>query len=400
MVGRVWDWWRGRPALVDAAFMAPLLLLTVIQARTIGEVFGLRNASVPEYWALSAAMLLPLVWRRRWPLATFTIIALACLVQWTRWIALLPGDVALLIGLYTVTAYRSFRWSLAALAAGLVGAVLESWQQWVQYDRDLPMSEMREPLVFLVVVLVGVWVLGLHMRTRRAYLSSLEERAARLERDRENELRAARDTERARIARELHDVVAHNVSVIIVQADGASFAIDSDPARARKALETIAATGRTALAEMRRLLGVLREGDEGGGYAPQPGADQLAELVDQVRDAGLAVELRVAGEPARVSEGRQVTVFRIVQEALTNTLKHGGPRATARVALDYGDDMIEVRVSDDGRGAAAVGDGRGHGLVGMRERVAVYGGEVVAAPRGGGGFEVIARIPVREEART
>ncbi|MFC9971410.1 sensor histidine kinase [Spirillospora sp. NPDC127200] len=400
MVGRVWDWWRGKPALVDASFVLPVLLLTVIQAGTIGTVYGKEDVSLPLYWSLSAAMLLPLVWRRRWPLATFAIIALACLAQWLRQIPLVPSDIALLIGLYTVTAYRPFRWGVAALLTALLGAVMESWQQWVSYDAELPWTAIRDPLLFLSVMLSGVWVLGLHMKTRRAYLNSLEERAARLERDRENELQAARATERARIARELHDVVAHNVSVIIVQADGASFAIDTDPGRARKALETISATGRTALAEMRRLLGVLREGDEGGGYAPQPGVDQLTELVDQVRGAGLEVTLRATGEPARVSEGRQVTVFRIVQEALTNTLKHGGPSARARVVLDYGDDMIEVRVSDDGRGAAAPDDGRGHGLVGMRERAAVYGGEVVAAPRGGGGFEVIARIPVREEART
>ncbi|MGK5551146.1 sensor histidine kinase [Actinomadura kijaniata] len=397
MLGGLWEWWRRRRLLVDASFAAPLLLLAVFYQGELDQgIYGFPGVGFLGYWALHAGLLLPLVWRRRWPRATFAIIALACFGQWLLHVPLMAGDVAVLYGLYTVTAYCSFRWSLAAVLVTLLGAVLEAAQL-----ANLP-REFRWAVMFLSAVCVGVWLLGLHMRTRRAYLRSLEERAERLERERGNELQVARAAERARIARELHDVVAHNVSVIVVQADGAAFTLDTDPDRARKALETISETGRTALAEMRRLVGVLRENahESGDGYAPQPGVEQLAELVDQMHRSGLPVTLTVDGTPIEVSEGRQLTIFRVVQEALTNTLKHGGPRAAARVTVRYAPDAIEVRVSDDGRGAAAPDDGRGHGLVGMRERVAVYGGRVRAAPRPGGGFEVIARIPVREEART
>ncbi|GAA1525066.1 sensor histidine kinase [Actinomadura kijaniata] len=396
MLGGLWEWWRHRRFLVDAFFAAPLVLLAALSQGGDGDVSTLPGSDFLVYWVLHAGLLLPLVGRRRWPRAMFAVIALVCFLQWLARIPLVTGDVAVLYGLYAVTAYCSFRWGLGALLVTLLGGVMEATQLAVS-SRDF-----RWSLTLLSVVGVGVWLLGLHMRTRRAYLRSLEERAERLERERGNELQVARAAERARIARELHDVVAHNVSVIVVQADGAAFALETDPDRARKALETIAETGRTALAEMRRLVGVLRENahETGDGYAPQPGVEQLTELVDQMHGSGLPVTLTVDGTPIELSEGRQLTIFRVVQEALTNTLKHGGPRAAARVTVRYAPDAIEVRVSDDGRGAAAFDDGRGHGLMGMRERVAVYGGRVRAAPLPGGGFEVIARIPVREEART
>lgn len=302
------------------------------------------------------------------------------------------ANVAVLMGLYTVAANCTFRWGLAAVLSTEVGAVLATWRYPEGAD------DRKTTFVMLTVVVAGVWLLGLHMRTRRAYLRSVEERAERLERERDNEVKMAMAAERARIARELHDVVAHNVSVIVVQADGASYAIESDVGRARQALETISSTGRLALAEMRRLLGVLRENDDVGEFAPQPGVAQIDDLVEQVRSSGLPVAFEVDGPPVAMSEGRQLTVFRIVQEALTNTLKHGGARVAVSIRLRYAGDALEIRVDDDGRGAAAPDDGRGHGLAGMRERVAVYGGSVRAAPRPGGGFEVVAQIPVREEA--
>jgi signal transduction histidine kinase len=302
-----------------------------------------------------------------------------------------PGNVAVLMGLYTVTAGCAFRWGLAAALIAEVGAGMATWRYPSGGD------DRKFTFVLLTVMVAGVYVLGLHMRTRRAYLRSVEERAARLERERDNEVKVAMAAERARIARELHDVVAHNVSVIVVQADGASYAIDTDIGRARQALDTISSTGRLALAEMRRLLGVLRETDDAGAFAPQPGVAQLDDLVEQVRASGLAVTYQVDGTPAAMSEGRQLTVYRIVQEALTNTLKHGGPLVNVSVRLRYARDALEIHVDDDGRGAAAPDDGRGHGLAGMRERVAVYGGTVRAAPRPGGGFQVVALIPVHEE---
>ncbi|MEV5569621.1 sensor histidine kinase [Spirillospora sp. NPDC052269] len=396
MVGRLWEWWRGRRALVDAAFVAPLALLQFLTAPSVlNDPAHHYDLSAVGYLVLSVALLLPMVWRRRWPRATFAVVSLVSFVQWLVSTQVLVANGTVLMGLYAVTAYCSFRWGLVAMGVTAVGAVLESYQQ-----ASGELRVMRGSLFPFAVVILAVWVLGLHMRTRRAYLRELEERAERLEHERDTEIQMARNAERARIAREMHDVVAHNVSVIVVQADGAAYAIDTDPGRARQALEAISSTGRTALAEMRRLLGVLREEAAGQAYAPQPGLAQLDDLVEQVRTAGLPVTLERTGSASEVSEGRALTIYRIVQEALTNALKHGGPRTSARVTLHYGDDEVTVEVVDDGRGAAAPDDGHGHGLVGMRERAAVYGGEVDAAPRPGGGFAVKARIPVREEART
>jgi signal transduction histidine kinase len=185
-------------------------------------------------------------------------------------------------------------------------------------------------------------------------------------------------------------VVAHNVSVMVVQADGAGYAIDSDPEQARAAVRTISKTGREALAEMRRLVGVLRQDESGTDYTPQPSLAQLEELV---RGAGVPARLRVSGTPAELTEGEQLAVYRIVQEALTNALKHGGPGVRVRVELSYGPAELAVQVTDDGRGAAAPLATGGHGLVGMRERVMMYGGSLTAGPRPGGGFEVLARLP-------
>jgi len=205
--------------------------------------------------------------------------------------------------------------------------------------------------------------------------------------------------ERARIARELHDVIAHNVSVMVVQADGASYALDADPGRAREALAAISATGRQALAEMRRLLGVLRREEDGGASerAPQPGIGELGELLDQARGAGLPVSFTVEGEPHPLPGGIALTAYRIVQESLTNTRKHAGPMASASVTLRYADTALVLAISDDGRGdlgGAAMPEATGHGLTGMRERVAACGGSVAAGPRPGGGFEVVATLPL------
>ncbi|WP_019631976.1 sensor histidine kinase [Actinomadura atramentaria] len=387
MVRRFWDWWRRHPALVDAAFLTPVALLSTTQAGLITDSRP-HPVVAPLYVLLSAGSLLPMVWRRRWPRATFAVVALVSLAQWCLHVDLIPANIAVLVGLYTVTASCPPRWGMSALAVAQLGAVMEVAQLWTGGWKD-----MRDPLLMFAGTNFGIWLLAVHMRTRREYLRSVEDRAARLERERENELRTARAGERARIAREMHDVVAHNVSVIVVQADGAAYALDADPARARQALAAISETGRTALGEMRRLLGVLREDDDVSAYAPQPGLADLGDLVDQVREAGLPVSVEVVGERPALPEGRQLTVYRIVQEALTNTLKHGGPRASADVRLDYRPGEVRVEVRDDGRGAAAADDGRGHGLHGMRERVGVYGGEVRAGPRAGGGFEVVARVP-------
>jgi signal transduction histidine kinase len=219
--------------------------------------------------------------------------------------------------------------------------------------------------------------------------------------------------ERARIAREIHDVVAHNVSVMVVQADGAAFALDASPQRAREALGAISATGRRALAEMRSLLGVLRDPAghgvdlaAGPKLAPQPGIDELGELLGQARAAGLPVSFTVCGVPRPVPEGEALAVYRVVQESLTNVRKHAGPGVTAAVSLEYAEEGLVIRVTDDGRGAVISGsavpgsaglDGDGHGLAGMRERIELYRGSVRTGPRPGGGYEVVARLPLALE---
>jgi len=207
--------------------------------------------------------------------------------------------------------------------------------------------------------------------------------------------------ERARIARELHDVVAHNVSVMVVQADGAAYVLDAAPDQAKQALSTISTTGRQALAEMRRLLGLLRAGDDAGGeYVPQPGVDQLADLIDQVRGAGLPVRFEVAGDARPLSSGVELTAYRIVQEALTNVRKHGGDGASASVLLGFGEAALDLLIEDDGRGGRddlyeqGGRDGLGQGLIGMRERIGMVGGTLNAGPRPGGGFRISAMLPL------
>ncbi|MQA95312.1 MAG: hypothetical protein GEV11_11935 [Streptosporangiales bacterium] len=246
-----------------------------------------------------------------------------------------------------------------------------------------------------------MWWAGRSMRMRRAYMAELEARARRLERARDAHARAALAEERARIARELHDVIAHHVSVMTVQAAAAQRVLGSRPEEAREALTAITETGRSALAEMRNLVVVLRTDDDGPppapGRAPQPGVAQLETLAGQLREAGLAVRLTTEGEPAPLPPGVDLTVYRVVQEALTNTLKHGGPETTAEVLLRYEPRALHVSVRDDGRGAPATTrddpDRPGHGILGMRERVSLYGGELRAGPGRAGGYRVDARLP-------
>jgi signal transduction histidine kinase len=324
----------------------------------------------------------------------FAFIALVALVQWLADVNVAAYDVAVLIAMYTIAAQCLLRWTLAALLVTEIGMVLTLWRSVEQ----VPPQGQWKSVIPQSVTIGAIWLCGLYISTRRKYTLSLEERAERLERERDAQAEAAAAAERARIAREMHDVIAHAISVMVVQADGASYAVDTNTERAKRAMTAIGATGRQALMETRRMLGVLRETDGEATLVPQPGVDQLPDLVQQIRTAGLPVELAVSGESAALPAGLGLTVYRIVQEALTNVMKHAGPAATAYVTLHYGDQAIEVRIRDDGRGAT-FSDGHGHGLVGMRERAAVYGGQVSAEPVPGGGFEVIARLPVKEEAK-
>jgi signal transduction histidine kinase len=379
--------------MVDALVMAPLIVLCLLSAASYSRSVrlpGTVGVGLPGYLALSAVLLIPLIWRRSRPVHVFAAVAFISFLQWLVPIAPLPANLAVLVAMYGVASYRALRW---AVGAGLivelgVCLVLARWGQ-------LTLMGFASGSLFMV----ATWIGGIYANTRRRYLESLEERAERAEHERDQQARIAAAAERARIARELHDVVAHNVSVMIVQADGAGYTIDRDPEQARRAVATISSTGRQALAEMRRLVGVLRQ-DDGGeeDYAPQPGVADLDALVAHIRQSGLPVESTVSGTCRDLPEGEQLVIYRIVQEALTNALKHGGPGVRARVEMEYRPREIVLRVTDDGRGAAAPRSIDGHGLIGMRERVAMYDGSVHASPCPGGGFQVAVRLPVSRAA--
>jgi signal transduction histidine kinase len=244
------------------------------------------------------------------------------------------------------------------------------------------------------VLFVIVWTIAFGLGSKFREADEARQRAARAEREREERASAAVSEERARIARELHDVVGHSVSVMTVQASAVRRLLHPDQERERDALLIVEQTGREALAEMRRMVGVLRRPEEAPARAPQPSLEQIDRLVEQAREAGLPVELRIEGEPVQLPAGVDLTAYRLVQEGLTNAMKHAHAERT-QVVVRYGVDDIEVSVSDDGRGgpAGSASDG-GHGLVGMRERVSVYGGELEAGPRPGGGYRLRARLPL------
>jgi signal transduction histidine kinase len=246
--------------------------------------------------------------------------------------------------------------------------------------------------LFPLIVFGVAWVIGFVLGQKLREGTEAKERAERLEREREEEARIAVAEERARIARELHDIVGHSVSVMTVQAAGVRSLLRPDQEREREALEIIEQTGREALAEMRRLVGVLRRPEEGPALAPQPSLEHVEKLVSQAREAGLPVKLRVEGDPVQLPAGVDLTAYRLVQEGLTNAIKHARAE-NAEVVVRYGSGQVELTVSDDGRGD---GDGvkGGNGLVGMRERVSVYGGELDAGPRPEGGFRLHATLPV------
>ena len=329
---------------------------------------------------LAALTALPLAARRYRPLAVFVITSAA-------WLAILLAGVdtfapGVLVAAYTLAAHAERRVALRAAVAALL--VLAPANAFASGRLDL------EAAIPTLVAFAAAWILGDNMRTRRAYYRALEEKAERLERERSESERRAAAEEQARIARELHDVIAHNVSVMVLQAAGGREVFDADPARAREALAAIETTGRDALGELRRLLGVA--GDGSAALAPQPGLSHLEALVDQVRAAGLAVELAIDGETDDVPVGVELSVYRVVQEALTNTLRHAFA-SRAWVFVRRRDTDLEVEVLDDGAGPSATAALDGRGLVGMRERVALFGGEIETGARAEGGFRVRARFP-------
>ena len=396
------QWLKAHPFGADAIFAGVIGVVSL--AVWIAATTTTLQTEIGSYHPVNAlgvglivAQVAPLAWRRRAPQQALVVILVATVAFYAANFLPVTGGIPALIATYSVAAHLERRLSLRALGLVIV-AVLACLGFAALYH---PWSPAQ--LVTNGVFVAMAWILGDNLRTRRAYTATLEERAARLEREQQDNARRAVNQERARIARELHDVVAHSVSVMVVQAGAARRVLHRDADRATEALGSIESTGRQALDELRRLLSMLREyGDGVPALAPQPTVDDLAALVTQFEEAGLHVELTVEGDARPLPSGADLSVFRIVQEALTNTLKHAGP-ARAAVKVTYRPHDVLVTVSDDGRGLAeqlsrADGNGadplQGHGLVGMRERVALFGGELRAAPRPGGGFEVRARLPL------
>ncbi|HEY7198394.1 MAG TPA: sensor histidine kinase [Gaiellaceae bacterium] len=360
--------------------------LAVLAVGTTWTGSGERNEAVVTVLALAG--LLPFAWRRRHPIPVlvwlFVCVGLIGAIDNSDQLYVF---LAAILGLYSVGAHASRRAGAAALAAALVVLL-------IGFALDDERTTTGD-YFFVVVLLGGAWGLGVALRERRTRATLLEDHAARLDREQEQRARQAVLEERARIARELHDVVAHSVSVMNVQTGVVRRRIaDASPQEA-ELLDEVEHTGRQALAEMRRLLGLLRADDEGPSLEPQPGMASLPALVDRMREAGLQVEVSVVGEERVLQPGVDLAAYRIVQEALTNVFTHGGG-ATARVAVRYEPRRIVVDVEDDGPGETAT-DGLGHGLVGMRERAALYGGTLEAGPRAGGGFAVHASLPVEED---
>jgi signal transduction histidine kinase len=344
---------------------------------------------------LLSASGLVLVVRRRWPAPVFITTALISLAYFTVGFSDGPGWLGLFVAIYTLTAYGDGRRSLALAGAGIT--VLATG--WLIAAADIEPAAAIGWVFFRIAVSIMAAALGESVRSRRVVAAEALERARQAERTREEEARARVGAERLRIAREVHDTVAHAIAIINVQAGVTAYLLDQRPDRAREALVTIEQTSAQALHEMRAVLGVLRDSDNG--RVPHPGLGQVNELAAMAREAGLDVKLDVGSSPPPLPSAVDHTAYRILQESITNVIRHVGPTRVT-VALDYGTDALEVRVTDEG-GRDAAGDDAaglrppaepGRGIVGMRERCGLLGGELTAGPRPSGGFEVKARLPL------
>jgi signal transduction histidine kinase len=384
-------WARAHPLAADGLLGVLLAVVSLIAL-----VFQARAEHLPRPGLLAVALVLlinlPLAWRRRRPFGVnLAIGALSAIYGATPFPDLVtPVPLGGVVALYSFVAWCDRRNAVIVGVLTGVSVVIVAWLPGTNSD--------LVDFSFTALLLAGAWVLGDSARIRRAYTTELEARAAWLARERDFEAGRAVTAERARIARELHDVIAHHVSMMVVQAEAGPVAAERDGPGAAGAFDTIAGIGRQALVEMRRLLGVLREetGRPEPSLAPQPGVAQLPGLVEQVRQAGLEAGLEVEGEPLPLPAGVDLSAYRIVQEALTNAVKHAG-RARVRVRVRYCDQDLRIEVRDDGAGQAGPPgeDGEpGHGLIGMRERVHLFGGELTAGPGPHGGFTVAARLPI------
>ena len=386
----MYNWFRDNPFKVDLVAMFGVLLVS-------GPVYLFADRL--HLFLFSCALVIPLAFRRTKPVLAAAAVAAVCLLQWAAGAEPVVGQVAVPLVVYATAAYGPAWASRAVLALGLAGGVMLTMRYFTGPAESgvlgLTIGAVYTVLVWMLVLFS--WTLGDLTRVRRLQVQALSDRARRLETEQRQERSLAAADERAHIAREMHDIVAHSLSVIITQADGARYAAAAEPAAAPRALETIAATGRGSLAEMRRLLGVLRN-DDSASLRPLPGLADLDELFLGFRATGLQLGFGKSGVPRRtLPPGAELTAYRVVQEALTNVLKHAGPNASATAAIQWQQRGVGILISDDGRGAAADSPGGiGNGLRGMQERISLYDGTLEAGPATGGGFRVSAFIPYTE----
>ena len=383
------------PLLIDG--IAALVVFALIAQQLITKhLLPGQHPTTVLTWLLAVLIVAPILTHRRFPRASVAVCLSAIAVYAAGRYVAYPG-FAVFVLTFDIALHSEERIAVPTLFASavVIGIAVD-----LQPTKVAVLSTYIASEIFVG----AAWLAGWTLRRRRARWAELQARAERLEREREEEARRAVTEERLRIARELHDVIAHSMSVIAVQSAVGNHVIDSQPAEARQALAAIEATSRSALTEMRRLLGVLRqEGEPRGSLTPAPGLADLSALAGQVRDAGLTVWINVDGQRGPVPPGIDLSAYRIIQEALTNVIKHAAA-ASASVTIRYRPDSVTVEIADQGAGAPAAGvpaprAGSGHGIIGMRERVAVFGGEFSAGPGPDGGFRVRACFPIAEVTR-
>ena len=376
------------PWVIDAVLATVFVALVFVGhfGDTGSAGFQYRDPDVLSVVACLAASV-PYYFRRHAPLAVLLISEVGTVVLTVGEYRTSAAPQILFVGVYTLAAWAPRRDRVVGAGAMVVGLTIVG-------IAGIPGSSNADT-AYTMVLYVAAYLFGTTIRTRRLYSEQVEARAAELERDREERAKRAVAEERLHIAQDLHDVVAHSMGVIAVQAGVGAHVIDTDPAEAKKSLEAISQTSRSTLAEIRRMLGVLRD-DDGATYAPAPGLADLDRLVREMGAAGVPVEVRHEGTATELPPGVDFTAYRIVQEALTNVLKHAGPAAATVVVGYQPDHSLRLEISDDGRGVNGRAPSGGHGLLGMRERVGVYGGTFDAGPRTGGGYRVAVTLPYGE----
>ncbi|HLS03657.1 MAG TPA: sensor histidine kinase [Actinomycetales bacterium] len=383
---RLSRWMEDHPFRVD-------LIATVL-----GMIFAIPLTTVligysAVDWWVPFLMFAPLPWRRTRPVISGVLIHGFAFLHWLAGMGVVfPADFAVLVAIYSVAGHGPVIASRLSLASGLLGSMLVGLgiaRMDVNFGTAFAFAFSTAALV------LAAWAMGTMRAARRERWEAIANRAVQLERDSVQQRRLTIAAERARIAREMHDVVAHSLSIIIAQADGGRYAAESKPELAAESLETIAETGRAALADMRKILGVLRsDNSEDDSTAPQPSLGDIRALIEQSKSAGMRISFVETGRSVPLPAGAEMVLYRVCQESLTNVRKHAGPDPNVTIALNWEATSVRLVIKDDGRGAAAASDTVGHGLLGIRERAGILGAIVTMGPRPGGGFQIEFELPL------